>query len=100
MKKLKEEHSELFYEVAQYVDEVYVEDRKDISQTYYVVLVPKAPTYWEAVGKPYCKELVGYWKMRYATDLRHTDLKEALREEEWVKCKPVEETIITYKELR
>jgi len=102
-RRFTEDEIEILKEVAVYVDEVYIDDRKGISQTSYVFTVPENCKYfcWRKnleVEVP--TDLVGTWMQSYAGD--NSDIysvKLALPLYSWVKCHKVEKTIEVWEEL-
>ncbi len=71
------------------VEEVYVDDRKGVSQSKYVFEVGEENAKTFEVPS----HLLGTWMMRFEGDLRYTSLDEAIADEEWVRCK--EKKIVT-----
>lgn len=82
-------------DVAKYVDEIYVEDRKGISQTRYIIQVDVGEyTDWDSadcIDRAIPKKLIGTWMLASATDLRYESWPDCF-EYQWVKCKQVEVT--------
>ena len=86
------------------IDEIYVEDRKGISQTKYIFEV-KEGTWWDwrltdedgMVNIP--EVLVGTWMMQHAEDLSYDNLAYCIKNYSWVKCHKVEKTIEVWEEL-
>lgn len=83
-----------------WVDEVHEDTRKGVPQEFYVIEVRQDAKYlcnksYEYKTVP--SNLIGTYKMRYATDLNYLNLSEAVMQNEWVRCKQVE---ITVKEWR
>lgn len=82
-------------DVAIAVEEVYVEDRKGISQTKYVMRVDEGEyTDWNSDfgdEKPVPKKLIGTWMMAYGCDLRDECLSDCF-EYHWVRCEQEEVT--------
>jgi len=91
-KNFTEEEAELVVNSGGLVEEVYYEDRKGVSQTFYVINITEEgiQLHKEIYGTSLSKDLCGYWRMDHATDLRYTSLSWALRAEDWVRCEPVE----------
>lgn len=77
------------------IDEVFVDIRKDVPQTKYIMEV-KGDSYIGKDGLEHTvpEEFKGFWMMRYATDLRWTPLHEAIEDYEWVRCEQVE--VVSY----
>ena len=89
-------------ETCEYIDEVYEDDRKGISQNFYVMEVKEGSEYLYPKTYKHKKvpsKLVGIFKMRYATDLRYISLSEAVWDYEWVRCKPVEVTVTEWRNI-
>ena len=91
----------MLYQVAEEVEEIYVEDRKGISQTKYVFEVKEGATYWgeEAEEGVVADEYVGFWMMSYADDLGCIGLGEAIRDYNWVRCEHVARTTYCWEKL-
>lgn len=86
----------------EYISEVYEDDRKGISQNFYVMEVKEDSEYLCTSTYKYNKvpsNLVGIFKMRHATDLRYISLSEAVWDEEWVRCEQVEVTVIEWRNI-
>ena len=90
---------EVLQQVAVEFDEVFVNMRKGIGQTKYIALVKDDAEIWvEDKCYPVPEKYKGFWMMKYAYNLQHTDFREALREYEWVKCVQKEVVHIEYVE--
>lgn len=96
-------------EVASEVDEIYVEDRKGVSQTKYVMVV-KDGTYddfstYDGTNDEGCfdipipEDLIGTWMMSHHCDLRYETLKDCIKGYDWVKCKQVDKVITVWEEV-
>lgn len=71
------------------VDEVYVETRKNVPQTRYIIEFREGDSWYDGssdveVFVP--DNWVGFWMMTYPDNLQYTTLMEALSTYEWVKC--------------
>jgi hypothetical protein len=68
-------------------DEVYYETRKGVPLSKYVFEVLPDQEYWgdeDFVRIP--EELVGFWIMSYADDLRYSHLEECIKKYSWERC--------------
>lgn len=97
--ELSEKDVNIVVEVAEYVDEVYVEDRKGISQTYYVLYISPKSVYLNDYGHTLNvpENLVGYWRQKFAEDNRYESWQEQLVADPsgWCKCEPFEKVVTT-----
>lgn len=83
-------YREIVLELAISVDEVYVEDRKGVSQCKYVFQIEEGATYYDwtrdEVSKPVPEALVGFWMTKWACDTEYYSLKDRISKDTWVKC--------------
>lgn len=90
-------------EVAIYVDEIFVEMRKGVPQTRYILEVKPLSVYYDLDKNQRAEvdsDLVGYWMQKFPTDNRYDDWQDVVRNNgEFVKCKPIEVTTVTWEEL-
>lgn len=97
MKFTRENIKEIMLTCAQYVEEVFVETRKGIPQTFYVVEIEDVATFWNWETEEI--ELVptwvvGYWKTDQAEDNTWYDYTYRIKNDDWVKVQRKE--IVTY----
>ena len=87
--------------VAKEVCEQFVELRKGLPQTSYIMYIPEDSTYFcceTYTEQAVPKHLVGYWMMEYPEDLRYKCLRECIKDYPWIKCK--EQEVITTEWVR
>lgn len=86
----KIEDIEIFHELlqsARRVCEHFVELRKGVAQTFYVVQIEETSEYWdwrEECIRPVPRWAVGYWRQRFADDHRHKDIVPHCIADEWI----------------
>lgn len=91
-------------QVAIQVDEVYIEDRKGIAQTRYIMRVDEGAT-WNDWDSDMCADeivsssLVGHWMTAFPDNLTYRDMAECLKDLHWVKCEPKEVITIEWVSL-
>lgn len=96
------EEREIIRECYTYVDEVFVEMRKGVAQTKYIIEIQPDAEYmcmktYEYV--PVTKDLVGFHMMMHPRDLNYIDYRNAIMDYDWVKCKPVEVVTTVWEEV-
>jgi len=79
-------------QLATYIDEVLVDERKGIAQERYVMEIKPDAKYLndDDVFVKAPSEMVGTWMLEDQTSLMYLGFTEALRDYDWVKCKEVE----------
>jgi hypothetical protein len=86
-REFTEKEIEMFQGNIRERDEIYCEPRKDIVQSKYVFEVTPDQVYWDDEGFTQVpEELVGFWIMAYADDLRYSHLEECIKKYSWDRC--------------
>lgn len=86
----KIEDPEIFKELLQSatcVAEHFVEMRKGVAQTFYVVKIEEANEYYdwrEECVRPIPRWAVGYWRQHFADDHRHKDIVPHCLDDDWI----------------
>lgn len=93
--RFSDKEIEIIRESAEEVDEYFVEMRKGVAQTRYVMHVPDV----DFLGNKPPKHLVGLWMMAYPCDLSYTALDQAISLYDWVRCKEVKVTTTAYERI-
>ena len=97
MKQTVENLKEIMLTCARFVEEVFVETRKGIPQTFYVVKIEDIATFWNWETEQI--ELVpswavGYWKTDQAEDNTYYSYDYRIENDDWIKVRQKE--IVTY----
>lgn len=96
------EEREIIRECYRNIDEVFVQMRKGVAQTKYIIEVAPDAEYmctktYEYIPVP--EHLIGFYMMKYPTDLNWADPVDAIKAYVWVKCKPVEVVTTVWEEV-
>lgn len=90
-------------ECATYEDEVFVDLRKGLAQTRYIVQVSSRAEYFDLDKEeilPVDENLVGYWMQQYESDNSWDEYSDRLSDNNgWVKCKQVEVVTTKWEKL-
>ncbi len=97
-----EEERLIVREASKWVDEVHTDTRKGTSLDKYVIEVHEGAEYlchkiYKYITVP--ANLVGTYKMRYATDLEYLRVDEAIMKDEWVRCEQVEVVVKEWRNI-
>lgn len=97
MKFTEENLREIMGLCAEYVEEVFVETRKGVPQTFYVVKIPKDETFWNWESEQIENIpawAIGYWKTDQVDDNTYYTYNYRIKNDGWVKV--IQKETITY----
>ena len=101
--RFTEEQLEQIEACYEQLDEIYVETRKGVPQTVYVIEVPEESVFYsnyENTLKAVDGELIGYWKQEFPSDNSYeTCYCVVANNRGWVKCEKKEKIITTWEEI-
>lgn len=97
MKFTEENLREIMGLCAEYVEEVFVETRKSVPQTFYVVKISNDETFWNWESEQIENIpdwAIGYWKTDQADDNTYYTYNYRIKNDDWVKV--IQKETITY----
>ncbi len=102
-RRFNEEEQEILFTLSCNITEEFEDLRKGVAQTFYVFEIKADDTFCSAENDyeetEVSEEYVGFWKMKYADNLRHYAFRDCLRDYDWVRCVKREVVTVEWEEV-